>query len=58
MRRLPRALTVPGAHVHLYGKSFAPGRKLGHVTVTGADMAEARAAAQRCTAILTGSTFG
>ena len=58
MRRLPRALTVPGAHVHLYGKSFAPGRKLGHVTVTGADMAEARAAAQRCTAILTGSTIG
>jgi 5-(carboxyamino)imidazole ribonucleotide synthase len=32
---LPRALAVPGAHVHLYGKGARPGRKLGHVTVTG-----------------------
>ncbi len=31
--RLDRALRVPGAHVHLYGKSARPGRKLGHVTV-------------------------
>jgi 5-(carboxyamino)imidazole ribonucleotide synthase len=31
--RLPHALRVPGAHVHLYGKSARPGRKLGHVTV-------------------------
>ena len=31
--RLHRALRVPGAHVHLYGKSARPGRKLGHVTV-------------------------
>ncbi len=27
-------LAVPGAHLHRYGKSPAPGRKLGHVTVT------------------------
>jgi len=26
-------LTVPGAHLHLYGKSLRPGRKVGHVTV-------------------------
>lgn len=26
-------LAVPGAHVHLYGKSARPGRKLGHVTL-------------------------
>ncbi|MCC2667913.1 MAG: phosphoribosylaminoimidazole carboxylase, ATPase subunit [Armatimonadetes bacterium] len=26
-------LRVPGAHLHLYGKSPAPGRKLGHITV-------------------------
>lgn len=26
-------LRVPGAHVHLYGKSSRPGRKVGHVTV-------------------------
>jgi 5-(carboxyamino)imidazole ribonucleotide synthase len=30
---LPEALRVPGASVHLYGKSARPGRKLGHVTV-------------------------
>ncbi|MGD9712144.1 MAG: 5-(carboxyamino)imidazole ribonucleotide synthase [Thermomicrobiales bacterium] len=29
------ALSVPGAHLHLYGKPPRPGRKLGHVTVTG-----------------------
>jgi 5-(carboxyamino)imidazole ribonucleotide synthase len=31
--RLQDALRVPGASVHLYGKSARPGRKLGHVTV-------------------------
>jgi 5-(carboxyamino)imidazole ribonucleotide synthase len=30
-------LRVPGAHLHLYGKSPRPGRKIGHVTVTAAD---------------------
>jgi len=34
-------LAIPGAHLHLYGKSPRPGRKLGHVTVT-ADSARAR----------------
>ena len=29
-------LAIPGAHLHLYGKSPRPGRKLGHVTVTAA----------------------
>jgi 5-(carboxyamino)imidazole ribonucleotide synthase len=28
-------LEVPNAHLHLYGKSPRPGRKLGHVTVRG-----------------------
>jgi 5-(carboxyamino)imidazole ribonucleotide synthase len=27
-------LSIPGAHLHLYGKTPRPGRKLGHVTVT------------------------
>lgn len=27
------ALGVPGAHLHLYGKSPRPGRKLGHITL-------------------------
>jgi len=31
------ARAVPGAHVHDYAKSWRPGRKLGHVTVTGDD---------------------
>ncbi|HJL18153.1 MAG TPA: 5-(carboxyamino)imidazole ribonucleotide synthase [Sandaracinaceae bacterium LLY-WYZ-13_1] len=30
-------LRVPGAHLHLYGKSPRPGRKIGHVTVTADD---------------------
>ena len=30
---LPRLLAVPGAHVHLYGKSASHRRKLGHVNV-------------------------
>jgi 5-(carboxyamino)imidazole ribonucleotide synthase len=30
-------LRVPGAHLHLYGKEPRRGRKLGHVTVVGAD---------------------
>ncbi|RRO12757.1 5-(carboxyamino)imidazole ribonucleotide synthase [Saccharopolyspora rhizosphaerae] len=32
----------PHAKVHLYGKSERPGRKLGHITVLGDDMAEVR----------------
>jgi 5-(carboxyamino)imidazole ribonucleotide synthase len=30
---LPELLAIPGAHVHLYGKSARPGRKLGHVNL-------------------------
>lgn len=29
-----RVLSIPGAHLHDYGKAPRPGRKLGHVTVT------------------------
>ncbi len=32
----------PDAHVHLYGKEERPGRKIGHVTFLGNDMAEVR----------------
>jgi len=39
---LAGALSVPGAHVHLYGKAPRPGRKLGHVTVRGDDPADVR----------------
>jgi 5-(carboxyamino)imidazole ribonucleotide synthase len=30
---IERVLSVPDAHLHLYGKSERPGRKLGHVTI-------------------------
>ena len=39
------ALGQPSAHVHLYGKTPRPGRKLGHVTVVGDNGDEVRSAA-------------
>lgn len=39
---LARASEVAGAHLHWYGKEHRPGRKLGHVTVLGSNMNEAR----------------
>ncbi|MEM6292266.1 MAG: 5-(carboxyamino)imidazole ribonucleotide synthase [Myxococcota bacterium] len=43
---LAAALDVPGAAVHLYGKrTVRPGRKMGHVTALGKDVATARALA-------------
>jgi len=37
-----RALTIPGVRLHLYGKSDArPGRKMGHLSATGATPEEA-----------------
>ena len=39
----PAVLALPGAHLHLYGKSEARrGRKMGHLTVTAADPVSAR----------------
>jgi 5-(carboxyamino)imidazole ribonucleotide synthase len=38
---LASARGVEGAHVHDYGKSWRPGRKLGHVTVIGDDAHDA-----------------
>jgi 5-(carboxyamino)imidazole ribonucleotide synthase len=46
-------LALPGAHLHLYGKSEAkPGRKMGHLTFTAAGAAAARAAALSACALL------
>jgi len=39
--RLPRALAVPGVHVHLYQKTPRTGRKVGHVTALADSAAEA-----------------
>ncbi|HUP73394.1 MAG TPA: 5-(carboxyamino)imidazole ribonucleotide synthase [Acidimicrobiales bacterium] len=43
--RLADALLVDDVHIHLYGKSWRPGRKLGHVTALadGVDVARRRA---------------
>ncbi len=49
---LPAALAIPGVHVHLYGKTPRPGRKLGHVTVCGEDIEDVRERAQRAAALL------
>ncbi len=37
----------PAVKVHLYGKQTRPGRKIGHVTALGTDMADCRARAAR-----------
>jgi 5-(carboxyamino)imidazole ribonucleotide synthase len=36
----------PDVKIHLYGKGFRPGRKVGHVTALGDDLAEVRARAR------------
>ncbi|MHB8318773.1 MAG: 5-(carboxyamino)imidazole ribonucleotide synthase [Acidimicrobiales bacterium] len=41
-QRLPLAMELPGAHVHLYAKAPVRGRKLGHVTVCGEDADDVR----------------
>jgi 5-(carboxyamino)imidazole ribonucleotide synthase len=48
-----QVLALPGAHLHLYGKLKAsPGRKMGHLTLTGATVAEVRATALEAARIL------
>jgi 5-(carboxyamino)imidazole ribonucleotide synthase len=44
----------PEVKVHLYGKGVRPGRKLGHVTVCGDDLADVRARARAAAALLQG----
>ncbi|MFH7527613.1 5-(carboxyamino)imidazole ribonucleotide synthase [Aeromonas enteropelogenes] len=47
------ALALPGVHLHLYGKGEArPGRKMGHVTVTGRDWPTVEATASQLRALL------
>ena len=43
-----------GAHVHLYGKTPAPGRQLGHVTVLGDELEAARRSARQAASLLEG----
>jgi 5-(carboxyamino)imidazole ribonucleotide synthase len=46
-------LAVPGAHLHLYGKLDArAGRKMGHITITGAELADVQASAAKVAEVL------
>ena len=46
-------LALPGARLHLYGKAVPRrGRKMGHLTVTAADAASAKATARQAAALL------
>jgi 5-(carboxyamino)imidazole ribonucleotide synthase len=48
-----KILALPGAHLHLYGKLKASkGRKMGHLTLTGATVAEVKATALAASEIL------
>ena len=46
-------LALPGTHLHLYGKLDArPGRKMGHLSITGADVGEVKAVARQAADLL------
>jgi 5-(carboxyamino)imidazole ribonucleotide synthase len=47
----------PGIKVHLYGKQVRPGRKVGHVTALGEDLAQTRARARRAAFWLRDATW-
>ena len=44
----------PGAKVHMYGKGVRPGRKIGHVTVSGPDLVDCRERARHAADYLQG----
>lgn len=49
----PAILALPGTHLHLYGKlSARPGRKMGHLNITGATAQQVRATALQAAEIL------
>ena len=51
---LEEALRLPGVHVHLYGKSSTkPFRKMGHITVTNADLTIAKEYAREALRLVT-----
>ncbi len=55
---LPRVAALdPGAKVQLYGKDVRPGRKLGHVNVSGDDLDDVRSRALAAAALLRGETL-
>ena len=55
--RLPQVLALdPGAHVHLYGKGVRAGRKIGHISVVGDDVAANRRRARVAADLLQGES--
>jgi 5-(carboxyamino)imidazole ribonucleotide synthase len=44
----------PAAKVHMYGKGVRPGRKIGHVTVSGGDLDDVRARARHAADFIAG----
>jgi 5-(carboxyamino)imidazole ribonucleotide synthase len=55
--RLAGALPSDDVHVHLYGKTWRPGRKLGHVTALGDDVEGARRRAHEAVRALGGQAM-
>jgi len=49
---IEEVLRIPGAHLHLYGKSPRPGRKLGHITLRADTREERDALLQRTLELL------
>jgi 5-(carboxyamino)imidazole ribonucleotide synthase len=47
-----RLLGIPGVHLHIYGKPLRPGRKVGHVTIRGADEGDLQAKLREVGAVL------
>lgn len=48
-----QVLALPGTHLHLYGKlSARPGRKMGHLNITGSTVAQVRETASQVLALL------
>lgn len=50
---IEKVLSFPRAHLHLYGKTPQPGRKLGHVTLIAADLPELRRDLQQVGEVVT-----
>ena len=49
----PAVLSLPGTHLHLYGKLHArAGRKMGHLTITGPDVAGVKTVARLAAGLL------
>jgi 5-(carboxyamino)imidazole ribonucleotide synthase len=50
--RAAELIADPDVHLHLYGKEYRPGRKLGHLTVLAGDLETARAKTQKALSTL------